>query len=316
MKIVFTSIAWPAALAGLAMLLAACGGTRQQVTEIETATPVPTYAAVSAAPTVAPTVLLATDGAASVAEPASAGQAAAATPMYLIDFTADPPAIERQSDQRAVITGNVLRQADLAPAGLPYTITIDIAGGPVNQETVAFPPQAGRGPSRFAGRQQPQIVAEGGLDALAIHLLGSTVESNNPAQGQGRTFYRDPSTEALVTLTLGDGHALSNVRYTLTDIDMALDGDGCTAAEPDNYACGDAFIDRVDVLSSGGRNVYRPVNGEQISLVGDVISARFADTDNSGRPDGVEDRRVPSESHLGNVEVFHPTEIGTQLSRF
>ncbi|MEZ4715791.1 MAG: hypothetical protein R2851_06845 [Caldilineaceae bacterium] len=50
-------------------------------------------------------------------EPAASEPASADTGAYRIDFSADPPAITRMDDQQAVITGNVLDAATLAPAG-------------------------------------------------------------------------------------------------------------------------------------------------------------------------------------------------------
>ncbi|MEZ4555495.1 MAG: hypothetical protein R2854_03420 [Caldilineaceae bacterium] len=113
-----------------------------------------------------------------------------------------------------------------------------------------------------------------------------------------------------MSLTVSGRYDLANVRYTLTGIDMVLGApadepcDPAAPAEPNNPTCGGSFIDRVTILSSGGRNVYAPVDPARISLVGDVITARFADTDNSGRPDAMVDGRVPVTSATGNVQVF------------
>lgn len=236
---------------------------------------------------------------------------------YQIDFQADAPTLVWHENEEALLTGKVLNTSDLSPTGLTYTLTIMIQGGAATGDKINFPPFAGRGQARFADNLQPTIGTEGKLTALLIRLLGTAGASSNPAEGLGVTYYRDPTTQALVTLTLGDRYTLANMRYTLTGIDMALTGDDCDAktgpAEPNNYACGAAFIDRVTILSRSGHNLYTPVDAQQVSIVGDVITARFMDVNKNGQPDAREDRRLASTSTRGNVTVFHPTNIGSLL---
>ncbi|MEZ4715790.1 MAG: lysyl oxidase family protein [Caldilineaceae bacterium] len=196
---------------------------------------------------------------------------------------------------------------------------MELRGGPATSDPALFPPQAGRGPTTFADRQQPQIVNEHGHDVLTLRLLGLLGDRTADDDRRSLTYYRDESSSARVSLTVSGRYDLANVRYTLTGIDMVLGApadepcDPAAPAEPNNPTCGGSFIDRVTILSSGGRNVYAPVDPARISLVGDVITARFADTDNSGRPDAMVDGRVPVTSTAGNVQVFHPTDIGRSL---
>lgn len=289
------------------LLLAGCREATEVNPPVAAATPIATYtpATASAASTSTPQP---TD------EPGDANTPAAA---YRIDFVADPPTITRVNDQQAVVTGNVLDAADLTPSGLAYTLTIELQGGPATSEGADVPPQTSRGPTTFANRQQPQIANEHGHDVLSVRLLGLLGDRRADADTRNLVLYRDSSSRAQVSLTLGDGYSLTNVRYTLTGIDMLLGAPGdetCDPpAEPDNPACGGSFMDKVTILSSGGRNAYTPVDPDRVALVGDVITARFADTDNSGRPDAMADGRVPTESDAGNVQVFHPTEIGPTL---
>jgi hypothetical protein len=238
---------------------------------------------------------------------------------YRIDFVADKPTINRLNDQEAVITGNVLHNnRNQTPTGLTYTLTLNLRGGPVTGEfDFLLPPLAGRGPTTFANRVQPEIVAEHGHVGLAIRLLGLLGDRTAADNTPDLTFYRDPSSTALISLTVGERYELSNVRYTLTGIDMLLSaapGEPSTApVGPNNLACGGSFIDRVTILSSGGRNLYSPADPARIAIVGDVIRARFPDTDNSGHPDGEFDGCVSMPSTAGNVTVFHPATIGTTL---
>lgn len=237
-------------------------------------------------------------------------------PAYRIDFKIDPPVIERKTDQYALVTGKVLNNADASPSELSYTIELKIEGGPAQQSSFSLPPNAARGLSRFANNLEPQIGIDGGTSALMLRVLGK-IGQGNDREGRGLEFYRDPSSSMLVRLRIGEGdrYILHNLRYTLTGIDAVLGGD-CPLAnkpEPNNPVCGSSFIDRVIVYSSGGRNAYTLVDPLQTGVIADTLTAQVTDTDNSGRPDYSEDRRVTAESARGNVTVFHPTELGSQL---
>ncbi|MEZ4555494.1 MAG: hypothetical protein R2854_03415 [Caldilineaceae bacterium] len=75
---------------------------------------------------------------------------------------------------------------------LTCLITVELLAD-TDQRPRALPPQAGRGPTTFADRQQPQIVNEHGHDVLTLRLLGLLGDRTADDDGRSLTYYRDES---------------------------------------------------------------------------------------------------------------------------
>lgn len=230
---------------------------------------------------------------------------------YVIDFDIDAPNISIANGQSATVTGNVLDFPALTDAGFDYTIDIEITGGPVTN--TIFPIGTMTAASQF-NNGDPSVAINGGMTTIDLDLEGHAPPiSTAGATPATTTFYRDPSTQMEVTLTLDNGCSFENLTYTLADIDYTFN-DNTQVGEPNDLTKAFSYIDRVKVISGAGTNVYTPVDPSKVWIQGDDLIAQFTDANGNGIPDVSDYGLIPGTAPDGNVTVYNPGNIGTDIN--
>ena len=218
-----------------------------------------------------------------------------ASNTYMIDFDLDTPVITKYTDQVATVEGNVLFAVDGSDAGFNYIVSIVIDGGPAGGSAVNFPAGSVLNDAEF-NTDDPSIVYNGAQTVIDLDLQGR--ENINGTIN----YYRDNTSNMLVTMYLDNGQAFSNIQYTIVDIDMDLTGSA------GDYA--GAYIDQVQILSGAGTNTITPYNSSFVKVDGDVARANFTDNNNNNLPDQHEFIQAQTYNPAGNITVNTPGTIG------
>ncbi len=262
--------------------------------------------------------------------------ATAQSSKYIIDFEADVPVFNFVSDQVTEVTGNVLlNDATKAQAGFGYKITMTISGGPEGSTPINYLLRDNSGPALATAASKFDVggtkIREqfGGAAALSFAFLGR--ESN----AGDYTYLRDPSSNLRFTLELDNGEDLENVTYILGDMDYSLENTNPTSTcfgptDGNNYRCRSTYIDQVTVISGAGTNEYTFANPTRIYHVGknnvrdnsaassrqrmgDTFYANFLDANDDQLVDGEDDGKIPGTDGDGNITVYNPGNIGSQI---
>ncbi len=262
----------------------------------------------------------------------------AQSPLYIIDFEKDEPIFNFVNEQVTEVTGNVLENTDeRAEAGFGYKITMTISGGPEGSTPINYLTADNSGPAFATGASKFHASGTkireqfGGAAALSFAFLGR--ERN----GDDVTYLRDPSSNMRFTLELDNGDDLENVTYILGDMDYAFENTDPASpcfgpTDSDNYTCRFSYIDQITVISGFGNNEYTfedptkifqegvtnanirntPEAGSR-RMEGDVFYANFPDANGDKKIDFEDDGRIPGVDGNGNITVYNPGNIGTQI---
>ena len=255
---------------------------------------------------------------------------------YIIDFGKDTPVFNFVNDQLAEVTGSVLlNDGTFAPAGFGYKISMSITGGPDGSSPVQYLLQDNSGPntamaaSKFDAGGTKIREEFGGVNALSFAFLGRELT------GSDYTYLRDPSSNMRFTLELTNGLDLEDITYTLGDMDYIFKNDDATSTcfgptDNENYNCRYTYIDQITVISGAGSNQYTfkdaskihqvndaSLNGSGVSTsrsrMGDTFYANFPDANNDQVVDEEVDGRIPGTDDSGNITVYNPGNIGSQI---
>jgi len=230
---------------------------------------------------------------------------------YYIDFVDDVPIVTGGDETtNANITGNVLNLADGTDAGFDYNISAIVSGGPGMGSSVNF--FQGDDPNQtFNAVHQPNNPSVSANNYIILQIKGADYADID-------SFYRDPTSQMKVDVTLGNGTCFENTVFSVGDIDYALgssnvDGEDYLDGEPNNYNNRSSYIDRVRFLTGIGTNNYS-MAGSNINLVGDIATADFTDLNGNGYPDTGDLGLTASTDPAGYFTIVNNTVPLTSLS--